>query len=149
VFGATAGLWLLNLDKRGGGVSSASLRSSWLSAPPSLLLCRFEKRIRSIIRTDRILAGGGADDEGGVGVEDEDDDEDDALVELLASRDGAGGCWLDCSVYVDAAQWDPSLARFGMGLIGRSSEGRSRTLVEQGESSRAAWPLVRFTTDGN
>ena len=124
-------------------MSSTLLRSSWLSAPPSLLLCRLEKRIRSMIRTDRILAGGGADDEDGVGVEDE--DEDDALLELFTSRNGAG----DCSVYVGAAQTDPSLTRFGMGLMRRSLEERGGTLVEQGESSRAAWPLVRFTTDGN
>ena len=46
-------------------------------------------------------------------------------------------------VDADEARTDRSLARFGMGRIdlvirGLSSEG-------QRESSRAAWPLVRFT----
>jgi hypothetical protein len=74
------------------------------------------------------------------------------LIELPASRNGAGNCWTDYSVDADAAQLDPSLARFGMGLIRRIRrplEGRSWALVEQGELSSAAWPLVRFTTDEN
>ena len=78
------------------------------------------------------------------------------LIELPASRNGAGNCWTDYSVDADAAQLDPSLARFGMSLISllirrirRPLEGRNWAPVEQGELSSAAWPLVRFTTDEN
>lgn len=106
------------------------------------------------LRDGCTLVGGGADDE------DEDKDGDDTDGELPPAN-GAGDRWTVCSV--DAiGRGRRSLMRFGMGMIGRSiglvvmltlkcGDG-GLLLEERGESSRAAWPLVRFTfaaTDGH
>jgi hypothetical protein len=82
-------------------------------------------------------------------VDNEDEDGDDSSSELPSPEDDAGD---RCSV--NAARV-VSLTRFGMGMTIRPFERVLTGLVtfadsgllldEQRESSRAAWPLVRFT----